>query len=610
MKHQAPTLWSQIFRLALLDLRGEPLLSACLIGALVAIIIPLLILAGLRSGVVDSLRENLVQDPVYREIRPAETQAYSESFFSELRALPNVEFVIEGITLGTSGVVVKTQKHTHDSILLDMLPTAKGDPLLTTYDSIVPVKGEAVLSANAASELGNVQIGDELLLEVGRQRNGVREVQHERVQIAGILPIRADGLERIYLPFPLVRDIEIYREGFSVTERGWPGSLPGVTPGYNGVYIHTDKPLNAVLRSQLLSITGFFKGTDADTNIYKKHTGSPLPSEQSVFQLSTIDRLGGGEMLERVNGLLLGKNATLLPYVDDLSVRISQPLNNILSQDIPVVIHHTQSDEDIQSDSIPTLFAVQLPASFAGLDEKQPVYLHLKTGQSNIDLPVKVVGTVPGEYMAVNAQLAGILQRAHERKIYFEKESGRLLTARTSYRGFRLYTTKIDSVPQTVKELRKRDIKVVAHVGTIERILKLEQALLKLFLFIAVIGGTGAAVVLMINLYAAIERKVNHFGHLRLLGVTRKEIFLYPVYQAMVLMAIAVIIASSSSTLIAAMVNVALEGDLGLKGSVCLIKSEVYLITATVSIVLALISSLLAAFRTTRIDPADAIRVE
>jgi putative ABC transport system permease protein len=137
MIRKKPFLWREILRLAIADLRAEMLLTACLIGALVAIVMPLLILAGLRSGIVDSLRDDLIRDPVFREIRPAETKPYSRGFFREIRGLPHVEFVQEGISRGASSVAAIPAGN-QESILLDMLPTAFGDPLLTSYDAAVP----------------------------------------------------------------------------------------------------------------------------------------------------------------------------------------------------------------------------------------------------------------------------------------------------------------------------------------------------------------------------------------------------------------------------------------------------------------------------------------
>ncbi len=598
-------LWKEVLGLALADLRSEFLLTACMVAALIAIIIPLLILAGLRAGIVDSLRNNLVHDPVFREIRPAETRPYSEIFFAELRAMPSVEFVMEGITRGAS-TVVAIRPDNNRSVMLDILPTAPNDPLLTTYGAVPPIEGEAVISASAALKLG-AEKDDVIVLEIGRQRNGSREVQREFVRVTKVMPERADALPRIYLPFALVKDIEMYREGFGISERNWPGASPDVVPGYNGVYILSAEPLNAILRSQLLNITGFFEGGDAVAEEYERHTGQSLTSEQSVFRLSTIDHLAEPAMLERVRGLLFGKAATLQPYVENLSVKLLH--EGIASSVLFPVVCQPGSQIDSNED-FTSLLSVQVPRSLAEWYQQGSVDLHFTTPMSNLTIPLHVTGVASRDELIVPAALAAMLQRGVERKIFFDTISGRLVAGRSSYRGFRLYTGTIDEVPSIVRFLKQRGIDVVAQVGTIERIQTLDKGLMKLFLLIACIGSIGAAIVLLINLYAAVERKVNQFGHLRLLGLTRNEVFLYPVYQGMVIAIAATIFASLGSGLISIILNHALTGDLGFNGSICHIRMRMFCLTSGITIILALFASLLAAIRVTRIDPADAIRVE
>lgn len=62
--------------LALLDLRAEHWLAACTVLSLAAVLAPLLILAGLRAGVVEGLRDLLLQDPRTREITNSANRTY------------------------------------------------------------------------------------------------------------------------------------------------------------------------------------------------------------------------------------------------------------------------------------------------------------------------------------------------------------------------------------------------------------------------------------------------------------------------------------------------------------------------------------------------------
>lgn len=69
-----------IAALAWRDYRNDARLSACSVLALVAVIAPLLVLFGLKFGLVSSLTERLQRDPAVREIIPLGGGRFSAGF--------------------------------------------------------------------------------------------------------------------------------------------------------------------------------------------------------------------------------------------------------------------------------------------------------------------------------------------------------------------------------------------------------------------------------------------------------------------------------------------------------------------------------------------------
>ena len=55
---------------AIKDLMDEWVLTLCVMLSLAAIIAPLLILFGLKQGAIETVREQLINDPVFRQITP------------------------------------------------------------------------------------------------------------------------------------------------------------------------------------------------------------------------------------------------------------------------------------------------------------------------------------------------------------------------------------------------------------------------------------------------------------------------------------------------------------------------------------------------------------
>lgn len=80
--------------LAWQDYRADTWLSACSVLALVAVIAPLLVLFGLKFGLVSSLTERLEKDPAVREIIPLGGGRFSAAFIAELRQRPDVAFAL------------------------------------------------------------------------------------------------------------------------------------------------------------------------------------------------------------------------------------------------------------------------------------------------------------------------------------------------------------------------------------------------------------------------------------------------------------------------------------------------------------------------------------
>ena len=81
-------------RLAMQDLWHDRIISFCIVSSLVAVIAPLLLLFGLRFGIVNQLQEDLASDPRNLEIRMLSSGSYNQNWIEELRQRPDVGFAI------------------------------------------------------------------------------------------------------------------------------------------------------------------------------------------------------------------------------------------------------------------------------------------------------------------------------------------------------------------------------------------------------------------------------------------------------------------------------------------------------------------------------------
>ncbi|MEI6559606.1 MAG: FtsX-like permease family protein [Rhodospirillaceae bacterium] len=227
-------LTGQLFRLVLSDLRRDWLLVICQVFALAAVLMPLMVLHGLRHGILDRLVHDMATIPAMREIAPVYHAArrYDEAWFAAARARPDVAFAVGNILSIAAELPVHAQAGAERPVRAMLAATGPGDPLADD-----PVRGWAVserrvvLSTRAATELG-VAVGQEIQLEIPRFRGEVDESRRLAVTVAAIVP--PDRLSEtrslIYVPEALAFAVERYRNGYAVPERGWTGAPPPAGP--------------------------------------------------------------------------------------------------------------------------------------------------------------------------------------------------------------------------------------------------------------------------------------------------------------------------------------------------------------------------------------------
>ncbi|MHA6578533.1 ABC transporter permease family protein [Pseudomonas yamanorum] len=206
--------------LAWQDYRNDAWLSVCSVLALVAVIAPLLVLFGLKYGLVSSLTERLENDPATREIIPLGGGRFSNEFVEQLRQRGDVAFALPR----TRQIAATAQL---GAVTVEMLPTADNDPLLA---GMPMPKGldQIVLSHTAAEKLG-AKAGDWLEAVFGRQVAGRVESQRTRVQVLQVLPLEAFARDGLFAPLGLLEAAEDYRDGRAVPAFGWDGDAVGVS---------------------------------------------------------------------------------------------------------------------------------------------------------------------------------------------------------------------------------------------------------------------------------------------------------------------------------------------------------------------------------------------
>ncbi len=214
-----------VFSLAFRDFLHEWRLSLCLVLALAAILAPMLVLFGLKHGIVTTMRERLIEDPANRQILPAASGRFDPAWFRQTAARPEVGFVLpQTRTIAASMFLRNAAAPNRPLTTVELVPSAPGDPLLamqpppTSLDRIV-------LSRPAADKLG---VGEGAVLEGSLTR--VLRGQSERVTlpltVAGVLPLASFDRDAGFVSLDLLVAAEDYRDGRAVEALGWSGTAP------------------------------------------------------------------------------------------------------------------------------------------------------------------------------------------------------------------------------------------------------------------------------------------------------------------------------------------------------------------------------------------------
>ena len=212
---------TNIIRLSFRDYSHEWRMSGCFIMALASVLAPMMILFGLKFGIVSTMIIQLVENPANREIKPIGSGRYDDSWIDSIRERGDVEFIIPKTRALAATIQLKSS--TANRILsTELLATAAGDPLLAGLSKLPETYYQVVLSQSAAKKL-NVIPGDEIDASLSRQFQGKRERVHLPLNIIDITDANVISRNVAFVSLELLIASEQFKDGRAVEELGWEG---------------------------------------------------------------------------------------------------------------------------------------------------------------------------------------------------------------------------------------------------------------------------------------------------------------------------------------------------------------------------------------------------
>jgi putative ABC transport system permease protein len=226
----------KVFALATRDYLHEWQMSLCFVLGLAAVLGPMMVLFGLKFGIVGSMMAGLIEDPGNREIRPVGSGRYEEAWLESVRARPDVAFLVPR-TRSISATIDLSSRYTSRIVPVELIASGEGDPLLAAGEPLPDGLSRLVVSRNAADKLG-IKAGDSVDGSLVRRYRGQHERVHLDLTVAAVAPPRAFSRDGAFVSVRLLEALEDFRDGRAVPELGWGGAPANTARNYAGFRLY------------------------------------------------------------------------------------------------------------------------------------------------------------------------------------------------------------------------------------------------------------------------------------------------------------------------------------------------------------------------------------
>ncbi len=628
--------FSAVIWMACKDLRHDARMTLCLVLTVAAIALPLLLFFGLKNGVVEVMRQRMINDPGFMEVIPQGTSTFDAAWFEKWAKNPHVGFVVPKTReLGVSGTFYNAA--TKKTVRADMQPTGQGDWLLQSYRVTIPQEDSGVLTTSLAQKLG-VQKGDSLDVRISRQKKGGGlETVSRLLRVHDILPQQASGRDMVFVPLVQLERMEAYRDGFGVEAYNWPGEKPLAYPVFYSAILYTKQSLDPIVSAQVRQRTGFVRLDSTQNYAVKGWQATLLESGNlpiSLFKIQELRNIMRGKEFAIVP--LAGRpdeSLTLFVQDDAKDSKEAFPLQltstALWASEAWEGIHPIASGPEAMSIDFwqdvkhsPNVLLVsaataarfplgkvivQVTPSVEQGEEGESISFTMMV-QAHDGVPANTAIMAPGLVSRLNLLFTRPLQAQAQTELVAKEIS--LLLGRQNYSRFRMYARSLDDVAPLAAQLEKEGVIVKTRVADIKRVQQMDQYLSLILGLIAGAAVAGGAICLLASLYASVERKRRALAVLRLLGIHGTSLCAFPLTAGLVMTGLGMLLSLGLFHAIGYYMNM-LAQNFTLPGEVlCKLGLEQQLWAVMWALLAAMLAGLAAAMRLLKIEAAESLRDE
>lgn len=568
--------------LSLLRLKRTSGTWLCQALALAAIIAPLLIVLGLKCGIVESMKEQLLKDPATLEVSMTGAVDVTPELLEKVKSWPETAFVIPSVGHLYSVVTLHT-KDEQERVEAQMIPTAEGDPLLCNTGCSIPREGEAVLTERLAQRLG-VQTGE--IVHMRAWRNARREYKETDLRVVGILPEHHRSGMALLVPLELT----VQAENFIISGTGEPGSAAdvsdveydgvalgsGATTGLTDELCKTDSSLRLCANDEAGSLAGAAKG-----GYVLRGTGM---NRHKVISLIRIAEESGTAAWPWVEPLM----AELVCGNERMTMRLvgeEHPDVSFASLTAPPVIYVAMG---VLSDSHAEI-QVQAPER-----------------TSRIVCRVQHVEDVPTGEVRMLPSLLALVHKGKNIALEWDYRTGGVRYPVMRFISMRVFSRSLEQTESLYRRLTTEGVPCQAQLDIIRQVLSLDKSLTRLFLVLTGGAALGAVVSFALSLFNAAELHRRDYALVQLMGMGRFSLAVIPLVDALVTSFVALGMAFACYAGVGTIIGLMFSETVGGSGLCRLHPEHVVLFCGSI-ILLAFFASLAASVKVLLISPSEII---
>lgn len=559
----------------------------CQVLAISAMLLPLVVLLGLKFGILSTMKEDLLKNPEALEIWFSDVVQCSSADAERYRSWPETGFVLPCVNTAYSTVeVLKPAEENSQEISVDITPTAPGDPLLKAGGVPVPGEGEVVLSEPLAELLAQAAGST---LHLCASRNSRREKLEKSVRVVGVLPRRFCQRSMLYAPAEFCMELE----EFLVQGKGEahaPVAVEGAV--YDGVL------LRGAGRSELAAL---LRGVLPALKEELTSAQNEAVPEDALLLCGDKVRFTPQQMQPLLSFRVENADA---PCLWVRSEKVIMEADNLPPRELHISCVTEEAASPAQCLAPPRLLVNpgEMPKS-----GEVKLLLESPQGTSEFYCVAEASEAVQLGHALAEAPLLALLQRARQQKLVWNYKEGGLRHPVVEFVALRMYAVGLDSVEPLMKKMRAEGRDCRARLGAVQNVLQLERNLDLLFLLLSVGVGVGAILSFGMSLFHAVELYRRDFALVQLLGAGRLAVAFIPVTEAILTTLFALLISFGGFELMRCTIAYAFAGMTDAR-TICRLEPQHWLCLVLISLGVAWVASWASVWRVLRISPADIFR--